>query len=109
MVANSIEEKKDEIAALCREYGVRALWVFGSATTDRFDPATSDIDFLVDLGEYEVAIARRYSGLLHALEAALGRSVDLITVRSTMNPYFREELEETKVLVYGARKAEIPA
>ena len=37
-----------EIRALCDHHRVRALHLFGSATTDHFDPAQSDIDFLVE-------------------------------------------------------------
>jgi len=41
-----IAEKREEIAALCRQHHVRRLSVFGSAARDDFDPATSDIDVL---------------------------------------------------------------
>lgn len=51
MVPDVIEQKKNEIAALCREYRVRAHWLFGSAVTVAWDPATSNFDFLVDLGD----------------------------------------------------------
>ena len=50
-----IDGKRNEIVDLCRRYRVRAIELFGSAVNDRFDPATSDIDFLVD---YE-ALGRR--------------------------------------------------
>jgi predicted nucleotidyltransferase len=109
MVAEIIEQKKTEIAALCRKYGVRSLWVFGSAATGAFNPDTSDVDFLVDLGEYDAHVHRRYFGLCAALEDLLNRSVDIVTVRSIENPYFREELEETRVLVYGPRGSEAAA
>lgn len=102
MVANIIEQKKDEIAALCRQYRVRALWVFGSAVTDAFDPERSDLDFLVDLGDYDEMVHRRFFGLLHELERLLGRQVDLLTVRSIDNPYFEEELQATRMLLYGS-------
>ncbi len=36
------------IARACERHGVLRLRVFGSALTDRFDPARSDVDFLVD-------------------------------------------------------------
>ena len=44
----AISDKKDELAELCRRYGVARLEVFGSAArgTD-FDPQSSDADFLV--------------------------------------------------------------
>ena len=47
-----IQDKRADIAALCRRYRVRHLEVFGSAARgDDFDPANSDADFLVITGE----------------------------------------------------------
>ncbi len=45
----AIADKKAELIALCRQYDVARLEVFGSAArgTD-FDPQTSDADFLVE-------------------------------------------------------------
>lgn len=54
-----VANKRDEIAALCRKYNIKRLDLFGSAATGAFDPATSDLDFVVDLGEYESGVARR--------------------------------------------------
>jgi len=42
-----IASKWDAIAALCREYGVARLEVFGSVMTDEFDPERSGVDFVV--------------------------------------------------------------
>ena len=39
------------LAELCRRFHVRTLDVFGSAVTGRFDPARSDLDFLVQFEE----------------------------------------------------------
>lgn len=109
MVAEIITQKKDEIAALCRKHHVRALWVFGSAVTESFDPQTSDIDFLVDLGAYDDLVHRRFFGLLSDLEELVGRSVDLLTIKSIDNPYFLEEIQETRRLIYGPKNAEVAA
>jgi len=109
MVPEIIEQKKSEIAALCRTYRIRALWLFGSAVTGAWNPATSDFDFLVDLGEYDPNVHRRFFGLIHALEDLLGNPVDMITVASIGNPYFRQELHETRVLLYESRNAEAVA
>ena len=37
-----------EIRSLCRAYGVARLEVFGSICTGEFDPARSDVDFLIE-------------------------------------------------------------
>jgi uncharacterized protein len=109
MVAPIIDDNRDAIAALCRKYRVKALWVFGSAATDAFDHGRSDIDLLVDLGEYDDQVHRRFFGLQHDVEALTGRPVDLITVNSIENPYFREEVLETRKQVYGPTDAEAAA
>jgi len=39
-----IKEKIREIEALCKQYGVTKLELFGSAVTGEFDEAKSDLD-----------------------------------------------------------------
>lgn len=97
-----IEDKRREIEALCRENGIRKLELFGSAATGAFDPATSDLDFIVDLGEYEEGVSHRFLRFADALEGLFGRSVDLITEPSIRNPYFRAGVDETRRAIYAA-------
>lgn len=98
-----IADNKDAIAAICREYRIRKLDLFGSAATSDFDPETSDLDFIVDLGGYDDAVVDRFFGLIWALEELLGRHVDVITEAQIQNPYFREAVEEQRTTVYEAR------
>lgn len=42
-----ITDNQPALAALCREFGIRKLEVFGSAVTDAFEPDRSDVDFFV--------------------------------------------------------------
>lgn len=99
----SIEKHRAEIEELCRRYGVRTLDVFGSATTDGFDEDRSDVDFIVDFSE----AARRnyfhaYFDLKEALEALLGRRVDMMTAGPIRNPFLRRGVEETREPLYAA-------
>lgn len=70
---------RDAIEALCRKYAVRRLLLFGSAATDHFDEATSDIDFLVEFDDAPVRRFDAYFGLKEDLEALFGRPVDLVS------------------------------
>ncbi len=92
----------DEIRALCDQFGIRALYIFGSAVHGTFDPETSDLDFLVDLGEYGRDVVTRFFGLQDALRELLSRDVDLITVRSSGNPRFVAEVDATRIELYAA-------
>ena len=76
----AIAEKRDDLAALCRRYGVTRLEVFGSAARGHdFDPAKSDADFLVAFGEEDgLSALDQVFGFAEALEDILGRPVDLV-------------------------------
>ena len=99
-----LRENQSQIAAICREYAVERLDVFGSASTGRFDPECSDIDFIASFGAREAgeSLLDRYIGLANALEALLARRVDVITPRSMKNPYFIRNVEATRELLYAA-------
>ena len=43
-----IGNQREQIAALCRRYGVTRLEVFGSILRDDFDITSSDIDVVVE-------------------------------------------------------------
>lgn len=94
----------EEIRALCREYGVLRLEVFGSALTPRYDPATSDVDFLVeyppghDLGPW----MKYHFALKEQLAEILGRSVDLVIIEAIRKPRFIEAIRDNRRLLYAA-------
>jgi predicted nucleotidyltransferase len=102
-----VVDNLDQIASLCRRYRIRSLDLFGSAATGEFDPEASDIDLICDLGEYEPGVADRLFAFADALEALLGRKVDLLTVPMIRNPYFRQAIDEQRVRLYetGDREA----
>jgi predicted nucleotidyltransferase len=91
------------VHALCRRFGVRRLDLFGSAATGCFDPARSDLDFLVEFDEPPPGnYAKAYFGLLFALEELFGRSVDLLTIPSLKNPYLRRQIFQERQLLFQA-------
>ena len=99
----AIESRREEIAGLCRRFGVKRLDLFGSAVSGGFDPRSSDFDFLVDLGEQSsAAYVEAYFGLQESLEGLLGRPVDLVTDRSLTNPYLRTSILQSRQPVYPA-------
>ena len=91
-----------EIPRLCRRYGVRRLELFGSATTDAFDPRRSDLDLLVEFDADPADLFNCYFGLKESLEGLYGRSVDLVMTGAMKNPYFIRAVKATRQLVYAA-------
>lgn len=112
-LAEPLLEHHDQIVELCRRYGVERLEVFGSAADGRFDPARSDFDFIVRLGRGlgadQGSLGRRFVGLAEALEALLGRSVDLMPDKPIRNPYFHRAVEASRQVLYDRSAAEAPA
>lgn len=98
-----LREHRDRLVLLCRQFGVRRLDVFGSAASGEFDPARSDIDFLVEL-EPPAGTSRfdAFFGLKEGLEALLGRPVDLVDPSALDNPYFAAMVEQTRQELYAA-------
>jgi uncharacterized protein len=99
---NLIEHLREEVATLCRQTGARRLDVFGSAVRDDFDPAASDIDFLVDFDDLPPQeFAQVYFTLKESLERLLGRPVDLVTTSSVDNPDFRARIDAERKPIYA--------
>ncbi|WP_080905390.1 nucleotidyltransferase family protein [Parabacteroides sp. Marseille-P3160] len=99
-----LKNKLKSIKALCRQYKVKSLYSFGSINTNRFDPAKSDIDLLL---EFDPGITiEEYTDNFFALHEQLtnlfSKKIDLVTKRSLSNPFFINEVEQTKQLLYGA-------
>lgn len=89
------------IAALCQAHGVARLEVFGSAADGRFDEARSDYDFIARFEPDESrSLAGRYVSFCEALEALLGRHVDVMTDRPIENPYFRRAVDASRRDIY---------
>lgn len=100
---SEIEQHRREIEALCREYGVEQLALFGSAAAGGFQANSSDLDFLVEFRTpLTPGYADRYFGLLESLQNLFKRPVDLVVESAIRNPYFREAVDRDKALLYAA-------
>jgi hypothetical protein len=98
-----IEAKREELASLCRRYHVRRLELFGSAAAGVFEPASSDLDFLVEFEELDPpAYADAYFGLQESLSDLFQRPVDLVVPTAVHNPYFLRSIEKSRALLYAA-------
>ncbi len=95
-----ISDNLEAIRDLCRKHGIRKLDLFGSAATGAFNPETSDLDFIVDLGEYTPGTADRLFDLIEDLEALLGFRIQMVTTRSITNPCFQQSIDEQRERLY---------
>ncbi len=87
---------------LCQKHRVKHLFAFGSVLTNSFN-TSSDIDLLVAFENVDVQhYADNYFDLKFALQDALNHKIDLVEEQAISNPYFKQTLDSTKHLIYGA-------
>ena len=96
-------DNKKKIHDLCDRYKVEKLYAFGSVTRDDFNLESSDIDFLVIFKtEGLLNYADYFFGLQHSLQDLLKRPVELVVESAITNPYFKERVDQNKILIYGS-------
>jgi predicted nucleotidyltransferase len=98
-----IDDKRSQLEAICRRYGVRRLDAFGSAIREDFDPARSDVDFLVEfVRDPDLNMFPAYMDLREALADLFGRPVDLVMPTALRNRFIKAEIDATREPVYAA-------
>lgn len=91
----------DSIKGLCAKYHVKSLFAFGSITRGELKP-NSDIDLIVDIDSSDpLSYSDDYFGLKFQLEELLKRQIDLLELKAIKNQYLKQNIDNTKVLVYG--------
>ena len=89
------------IKRLCKTHNVEKLYLFGSATTTKFNEE-SDIDFLVKFKSFDLKLYfLNYIDLKTKLKHLLQREIDLVEEQTLKNPYLISSIEENKQLIYG--------
>jgi uncharacterized protein len=100
---DQIRRARSELATICLRHNVRRLDLFGSAVGSDFEPATSDLDFLVEFGPFpKGGYSEHYFGLIEDLKALFGHPVDLLVARAVRNPYLLEIINQTREPLFAA-------
>lgn len=98
-----IEVRRADVESLCRQYRVKTLELFGSAAKGEFQPANSDLDFLVDFQPMPPSVhSKSYFGLWFALQDLFQRRVDLVETPAIRNRAFLNEIAGSRQVVYAA-------
>ena len=97
MKAYTLDEIRDIVSRLARQYGAKRVYLFGSYARGEMTEA-SDIDLRIDKGEIR---GFQLAGLLLDLEDSLGVPVDLVPTTS-LDQHFLNSNQDEEVLLYEA-------
>jgi predicted nucleotidyltransferase len=97
-----LNEKLPEITKMFKEHHVKSAYAFGSVVTDKFNEE-SDVDFIINMDESlePLVSGEAILDLYEKLADLLNRDIDIVSEKYVKNPYFKEELDEKKQLIYG--------
>jgi hypothetical protein len=99
-----ITNNLSKIQEVCKKYKVKELYAFGSVTENDFNEK-SDVDLLVEFDKSKIPLedfADNFFDLADNLENIFNRRVDLLTLNSLKNPYFIQEVNKSKQIIYAA-------
>jgi predicted nucleotidyltransferase len=89
-----------DIKKLCSNHKVKNLYAFGSVLTNKFTNE-SDVDLVVDFDPIDISLyADNYFDFKFALQKILNRPIDLLEEKAIKNPYFRQNLNQQRQLIY---------
>jgi predicted nucleotidyltransferase len=95
-----LEKNIQLIKALCFKHKVKSLYAFGSVLNNKFN-TKSDVDFIVDFEAVDTQnYADNYYNLKFSLEDIFNRPVDLLEETAIKNPYFRQNVNQQRQLLY---------
>lgn len=102
VIKDLIQKNQTEFTNLCKEHNVKTMFAFGSSVTGNFDFDKSDIDLLVEIDEPDpIKKGEKILSIWDKLESFFKRKVDLLTNPNIRNPYLKQSVDESKVLIYG--------
>ncbi len=105
IIVELINKDKNTFYKLCEEHNVKSLFAFGSAVTDKFDFENSDIDLLVEIEESDpIEKGEKIMSFWDKMEEFFKRKVDLLSNPTIRNPFLRQSVNNSKVLIYGTSK-----
>lgn len=96
-----IKKDKKAFDELCKAHQVKYIFAFGSSVTGNFDFNKSDIDLLVEIDEPDpIKKGEKILSIWDKLESFFKGKVDLLTNPNIRNPYLKQIVDESKVLIY---------
>lgn len=95
-----LQKYQAAIIKLCKAHKVKSLYAFGSILSDNFN-AESDIDLIVEFANMDVEdYADNYFDFKFSLQELFKRPIDLLEEKAIKNPYFRDKVNQRRLILY---------
>ncbi|MFN0048880.1 MAG: nucleotidyltransferase family protein [Cytophagales bacterium] len=103
MIHENIQPYMPKLVELLEKHKIKSAFFFGSVLTENFHEK-SDLDILVNFQEGLNPLERGelWWNLHDSLRDNVHREIDLVSEKSLKNPYFIQEVNRTKVIIYGS-------
>lgn len=92
----TIKQIRERIKPIMIKHGIKEVYLFGSYSRGEAN-RNSDVDLYCDKGDVDTLW--KLSAFADELEEALGKKVDIVTIGSQMDDYFRQQLEEDMIQI----------
>src|SRR5882762_4422108 len=100
MRRDDVIAKLKETESVLRDFGVAALYLFGSHARDEASP-DSDVDVFVDVAPGAAFGLRPYMGAFRVLEDAFENKAEIgYSTRDALSPYIRADVERDAVRIF---------
>ena len=101
-----VADVKDHIEAIkkvCQKMELKALYLFGSGSTQKKHTKDSDLDFIFEFKKDENGLpisGYDYFDLMFDLEKITGKKIDLVAKEKIKNKYFLARVNQEKIKIY---------
>lgn len=92
----SIKQIKERIKPIIKKHQIKDVYLFGSYSRGEANE-NSDVDIYCDKGDLRTLYDE--VDLIDEFENALGKKVDLVTIGSRMQDFFKQQIEEDMIKI----------
>ena len=92
----SIKQIKERIKPIIKKHQIKDVYLFGSYSRGEAKE-NSDVDIYCDSGDLRTLYDE--VDLIDEFEKALGKKVDLVTIGSSMQDFFKQQIEEDMIKI----------
>ena len=93
----TIKQTKERIKPVMQKFNIKEVYLFGSYSRGEANN-NSDVDIYCESGDLKTLYDE--VELKKLLEKSLGKKVDIVTIGSQMNDFFKAQLEDDKIRLW---------